>query len=73
MFESPLMPFRSLRVFGLSPTPQFRKQYEYLVIDRVEPILCERIVLARESLRGCVLPREVELGSQRTGLPGGEV
>ena len=74
VFESPLLPFRIwgiCRIFVLSTTPQFSGLYKWVPGFR-RWWKCERIVLARNCCAARMLPREVELVSEWTGLPGRE-
>ena len=51
-----------LAIFDLSTTPQFIQLYK-----------CEWLAFARNCSMARLLPREVELAPEWTGLPGGEV
>ena len=64
-FESPLLLFRGLGIFT--------QLYKWVPGYRSQLWKCEWIVVARNCCMARMLHREVELVSEWTGLPGGEV
>ena len=67
----PLLPFQSLGIFILSTMPQFTQLYKRVPGYR-QWWKCEQIVIARNCCVARMLPREAELVSEWTGLPGEE-
>ena len=66
-FECPLLPFRSLLIFVLSMTPQLTQLCK-LVPGYRQWWKCESIVFAPNCSMARMLPREVKLVSEWTGL-----
>ena len=70
--ESPLLPFRSSDIFVLSTMPQFTQLYKW-VPGYSQWEKCDRKDFSSNWSIVRMVPREVVLVSEWTGLPGGEV